>query len=257
MNILAYVGRGTLIGFNSCGKCILFLFHTVTKGLRPPYYWKEILKQHINIGFYSIPVIGLTAIFTGSVLALQSYTGFSRFSAQSALPMLVVLSITRELGPVIAGLMFAGRVGATIAAEIGTMKVTEQIDALKTLATSSHKYLYWPRILAGLITMPILAFIADIIGVMGGYLVSVYQLGFNSEKYLKMTEQYLTSEDVVSGLIKATFFGLATTLLACFQGHRSKRGAAGVGRATMNAVVSSSIAILCLNYLLTTVLFNK
>lgn len=213
--------------------------------------------QCINIGFYSVPVIGLTSVFTGAVLALQSYTGFSRFSAQSALPTLVVLCITRELGPVIAGLMFAGRVGATIAAEIGTMKVTEQIDALSTLSTSSYKFLYWPRILAGLIAMPILALIADIIGVMGGAVVSVTQLGFNLEQYLKMTVRYLTMEDVVSGLVKAAFFGLSTTLLGCFHGARSKGGAAGVGKATMDAVVMSSISILCLDYILTTFLFHK
>jgi phospholipid/cholesterol/gamma-HCH transport system permease protein len=153
--------------------------------------------------------------------------------------------------------MFAGRVGATIAAEIGTMKVTEQIDALATLATNGNKFLYWPRIFAGIITMPILAFFADVIGVLGGFLVSVYQLGFNGDKYLKMTVQYLTTDDVVSGLIKAMFFGLVTTLLGCFYGSKSNRGAAGVGLATMNAVVVSSISILCIDYFLTLLLFNK
>jgi phospholipid/cholesterol/gamma-HCH transport system permease protein len=153
--------------------------------------------------------------------------------------------------------MFAGRVGATIAAEIGTMAVTEQIDAMSTLSTDCHKFLYWPRILAGMVTMPILAFFADVIGVFGGYLVSIYQLGFSSEKYLKMTIHYLTTEDVTSGLIKAMFFGLVTTLLGCFQGARSRKGAAGVGVATMNAVVMSSISILCLDYILTLLLFHK
>jgi phospholipid/cholesterol/gamma-HCH transport system permease protein len=257
MNIFAYIGRNTLRCLSSFGNCLVFLSQTTVKGLTPPYYWKQIFTQQMSIGFYSIPVIGLTAVFTGGVLALQSYTGFSRFSAQSALPNLVVLCITRELGPVIAGLMFAGRVGATIAAEIGTMKVTEQIDALSTLATNSYKYLYWPRILAGIITMPILAFIADIIGVLGGFLVAVYHLGFNAEKYLKTTVQFLTSEDVISGLVKSIFFGLAATLLGCFQGAKSERGAAGVGRATMNAVVMASISVLCLDYILTLLLFHK
>lgn len=211
----------------------------------------------MDIGFYSMPVIGLTAIFTGAVLALQSYTGFSRFSAQSAVPTIVVLSVTRELGPVIAGLMFAGRVGATVAAEIGTMKVTEQIDALSTLSTNCYRYLYWPRIFAGLLTLPMLVFVADIIGVMGGYVVSVLQLGVNGQQYLKMTAQYLMAEDVISGLVKAMFFGLATATMGCFQGARSEGGAAGVGRATMNAVVISSILILCLNYALTTIFFHQ
>lgn len=257
MNAFAYIGCGTLRFLNACGQAFLFLYRTFSKGLTPPYYWKQIGRQMMEIGFYSMPVIGLTAIFTGAVLALQSYTGFSRFSAQSAVPTIVVLSVTRELGPVIAGLMFAGRVGATIAAEIGTMKVTEQIDALATLSTNCYQYLYWPRILAGLLTLPILVFVADIIGVMGGYSVSVLQLGFNGQQYLKMTAQYLMTEDVMSGLVKAMFFGLATAMMGCFQGARSEGGAAGVGRATMNAVVISSILILCLNYALTTVFFHQ
>lgn len=257
MNIFAYIGCGVLEFFHSCGKCIIFLYKTFSKGIRPPYYGKQIVRQLIDVGFYSIPVIGLTAVFTGAVLALQSYTGFSRFSAESALPTLVVLCITRELGPVIAGLMFAGRVGATMAAEIGTMKVTEQIDALSTLSTCCYRYLYWPRILAGFITLPILVFISDVIGVLGGFLVAIYQLEFHARQYLKMTAQFLVAEDVISGLIKAAFFGVSTALMGCFQGANSKGGAAGVGRATMNAVVMSSITILCLNYILTTILFHK
>lgn len=257
MNALAIIGRGTLGFCRACGRCVLFLSQTFRKGLFPPYYGAQIGQQMIQVGFLSLPVIGLTAAFTGAVLALQSYTGFSRFSAQSALPTLVVLCMTRELGPVIAGLMFAGRVGATMAAEIGTMKVTEQIDALQTLSTCSYKYLYWPRILAGLTTLPLLVFIADILGVLGGYLVAVYQLDFSGTQYLKMTREFLTAGDVISGLIKSAFFGVSTALMGCYYGARSTGGAAGVGRTTMNAVVSSSIAILCLDYILTTVLFHK
>jgi phospholipid/cholesterol/gamma-HCH transport system permease protein len=230
---------------------------TVFNGLRPPYYWRQIIQQIVDVGFYSIPVIGLTAIFTGAVLALQSYTGFSRFSAESALPMLVVLCITRELGPVISGLMFAGRVGATMAAEIGTMKVTEQIDAMSTLSTCCYRYIYWPRILAGLITLPLLVFIFDIIGVLGGLIVSVCQLDFDAQQYMKMTRQFLQASDVTTGLIKSAFFGVSTALTGCFKGANSSGGSAGVGRATMNAVVMSSITILFLNYALTTIIFCK
>lgn len=255
--LLAPLGRAVLRFCTACGRCLLFLTETVRKGLFPPYYGTQIGQQMLQIGYHSLPVIGLTSVFTGAVLALQSYTGFSRFSAESALPTLVVLCMTRELGPVIAGLMFAGRVGATIAAEIGTMKVTEQIDALSTLSTCSYKYLYWPRILAGLVTLPLLVLVADILGVLGGYFVSVHQLGFRGEQYLKMTRQFLIAEDVISGLIKAAFFGLSTSLMGCYYGARSTGGAAGVGRTTMNAVVASSILILCLNYLLTTILFHK
>ncbi|MDR1907461.1 MAG: ABC transporter permease [Holosporales bacterium] len=257
MNALAYIGHSTLDFCASCGKYVIFLYNTILHGVRPPYYWKQIFTQLRDVGFYSLPVIGLTAFFTGAVLALQSYTGFSRFSAESALPMLVVLCITRELGPVIAGLMFAGRVGATMAAEIGTMKVTEQIDALSTLSTCCYRYLYLPRILAGLVTLPILVFIFDIIGVLGGFLVSVFQLDFNASQYIKMTEQFVQAEDVISGLVKSAFFGISTALTGCFKGATSSGGSAGVGRATMNAVVMSSITILLLNYILTTIIFSK
>lgn len=257
MNVLAAIGRSVLQAFHTCGQYIIFLARAFSRGLRPPYYTKQIGQQILQIGYYSLPVIGLTAVFTGGVLALQSYAGFSRFSAQNALPMVVAISITRELGPVIAGLMFAGRVGATIAAEIGTMKVTEQIEALATLSTDSFRYLYAPRIFASLVTLPILVFIADVLGVMGGFLVSVCQLDFKPVQYLKATVQCLVAEDVTSGLIKAAFFGVSTALMGCYQGAHSKGGAAGVGRATMNAVVLSSIAVLCLNYVLTTILFHR
>lgn len=256
LNVLASIGRSTLGAFRTCGQYIIFLGRTFSHGLRPPYYAKQVGQQFLQIGYYSLPVIGLTALFTGGVLALQSYAGFSRFSAQNALPMVVAISITRELGPVIAGLMFAGRVGATIAAEIGTMRVTEQIDALATLSTDQFRYLYAPRIFAGLITLPILVFIADILGILGGFLVGVYQLDFKPFQYLKATAQCLVFDDVTSGLIKAAFFGVSTALMGCYQGANSKGGAAGVGRATMNAVVLSSIAVLCLNYVLTTILFH-
>ena len=200
----------------------------------------------LDIGYFSLPVVGLTAIFTGMVLALQSYTGFARFSAESAVATVVVLSVTRELGPVIAGLMVAGRVGAAMAAEIGTMRVTDQIDALTTLSTDPLRYLVLPRLLAGLITLPLLVLVADIIGVFGGYLVGVYKFGFNPEAYLARTEQYLETSDVVSGLVKAAVFGFIVALMGCYHGYHSRGGAQGVGQATTYAVVSASILILVL-----------
>src|SRR5215475_13619469 len=169
----------------------------------PPFHLRVLLSEMVNIGYFSLPVVGLTAVFTGMVLALQSYTGFSRFAAEGAVATVVVLSITRELGPVITGLIVAGRVGAAMAAEIGTMRVTDQIDALSTLSTNPMKYLVLPRLLAGLITLPMLVFVADIIGVFGGYLIGIYKLGFNPEAYLNRTQQYLETIDVVSGLVKA------------------------------------------------------
>jgi len=202
-----------------------------------------------------LPVVGLTALFTGVVLALQTHTGFSRINAEGAVALVVVLSVTRELGPVIASLMVAGRIGAAMAAEIGTMRVTDQIDALSTLSTNPFKYLVVPRLVAGTIAMPALVVIADIIGVFGGFLVGVYKLDFNPGSYIGQTADYLHSDDVVSGLIKAAVFGFTIALMGCYHGYHSRGGAEGVGTATTYSVVSASIMILLLDSALTSVLF--
>ncbi|MDC0348982.1 ABC transporter permease [Alphaproteobacteria bacterium] len=254
---ISIVGAGTLGFFRYVGDLSLFTFKAVTCCFRPPYYFKQLLLEMHKVGYLSLPIVGLTAIFTGMVLALQSYTGFSRFSAEGAIATVVVLSITRELGPVLGGLMVAGRVGASMAAEIGTMRVTEQVDALTTLATNPFKYLIAPRMIAAVISLPLLVLCSDAIGVLGGYIVSVYKLGFNSALYMEQTFKYLEAEDVISGLIKAASFGFVIALFGCYQGYNSRGGAQGVGRATTNAVVSSSITILVLNYILTSVLFSK
>lgn len=257
MEFLRTVGRIVINFITSTGRLGLFFVESIFWLFQPPWYWRQIGAQFLKIGYFSLPVVGLTAIFTGMVLALQSYTGFSRFSAEGAVATVVVLSITRELGPVLAGLMVAGRVGASMAAEIGTMRVTEQIDALTTLSTNPLQYLVVPRLIAGVLMMPLLVLVADIIGVFGGYLVSVYQLGFNSGNYLQKTMQYLEFQDVSSGLIKAAAFGLIISLMGCYHGYSSARGAEGVGRATTNAVVGASILILCMNYALTAILFSR
>ena len=202
-------------------------------------------------------MVGLTALFTGMVLALQSYTGFSRFNAENVIANVVVLSMTRELGPVLAGLMVAGRIGAAMAAEIGTMRVTEQIDALTTLSTNPQKYLIIPRLFAGITMLPVLVVVADIIGVFGGYCVSVYRLGFNASLYLEQTLNFVEVQDVTSGLIKAAVFGFIISLMGCYHGFTSKGGAQGVGKATTYAVVSASILILVANYVLTSLLFEQ
>ena len=192
------------------------------------------------------------------VLALQSYTGFARFAAgsENAVANVVVVSITRELGPVLAGLMVAGRIGGSMAAEIGTMRVTEQIDALTTLSTNPYKYLVVPRLLAGLLMLPILVLVADIIGVFGGYMVSVFKLGFNPTSYINNTYDFVTTTDIVSGLVKAAVFGFIIALMGCYSGYHSKGGAQGVGAATTNAVVSASILILTFNYVITELFFG-
>jgi phospholipid/cholesterol/gamma-HCH transport system permease protein len=255
--ILTGVGRTVLNFLQGAGSLSMFAAEGVSHCFRPPFYWRHILRQMIEIGYYSLPVVGLTAIFTGMVLALQSYTGFSRFAAESAIPNVVIVSLTRELGPVLAGLMVAGRIGAAMAAEIGTMRVTEQIDALTTLATDPFKYLVAPRLIAGTLTLPVLVLVADIIGVMGGWIVGVAKLDFNSTAYLRNTWDFLQFEDVFSGLVKAAAFGFIISLMGCYNGYRSKGGAQGVGQATTNAVVSASILILTFNYLITEMFFAR
>lgn len=256
-NFLASIGRIFLNFLSAIGRFSFFTFQAVSNCFRPKFYFRNIWHQMVEIGFYSLPVVGLTAVFTGAVLALQSYTGFSRFNAESSIPLVVVLSITRELGPVLAGLMVAGRIGASIAAEIGTMRVTEQIDALTTLSTNPYRYLIAPRVIAAVLTMPCLVLIADIIGVYGGYLVSVHKLGFNEGVYLKNTLDILEFKDVFCGLVKASVFGFIISIMGCYHGFHSKGGAQGVGAATTNAVVASSIMILLSNYIVTELFFSR
>jgi phospholipid/cholesterol/gamma-HCH transport system permease protein len=255
--LVTVLGRMTLGFLGSAGAVVIFAGEAIRRALRPPYYHRQILRQMLEIGYYSLPVVGLTAIFTGMVMALQSYTGFARFSAESAIPNVVVVALTRELGPVLAGLMVAGRVGAAMAAEIGTMRVTEQIDALDTLSTDPFKYLVAPRLIAGVVTLPLLVLVADIIGVLGGYLVGVYKLDFNADTYIRNTIDFLQFLDVFSGLVKAAVFGFLITLMGCYHGYTSKGGAQGVGMATTNAVVSASILILTFNYFITEAFFAR
>src|SRR5260221_425195 len=241
MNPLAIIGRVFLDFLSAIGRLSLFTASGVSHCLRPPFYWRLIGKQMLAIGYYSLPVVGMTAVFTGMVLALQIYVGGARFNAESAVATIVVIGITRELGPVLAGLMVAGRVGAAMAAELGTMRVTEQIDALTTLSTNPFKYLVAPRLIAGATMLPLLVLVADIIGVMGGYLVGIHKLGFNPVTYLKNTFDFLEAIDWISGLVKASVFGFLIALMGCYHGYNSKGGAQGVGQATTQAVVSGSI----------------
>mgnify|MGYP001809895160 CR=1 FL=1 len=257
MTIFAAVGRLCLSFLAAAGRLVLFAGRALWSSVHPPFYPRLILRQMLDIGYFSLPVVGLTAIFSGMVLALQSHTGFARFSAEGAVATVVILSMTRELGPVLAGLMVAGRVGAAMAAEIGTMRVTEQIDALVTLSTSPFKYLVAPRLIAGLLMLPCLVLVADIIGVFGGYLIGTVKLGFNPSVYVSRSWEYLERLDVISGLVKASVFGFLITLMGCYHGYHSKGGAQGVGRATTSAVVSASILILIFNYIITEMFFAR
>jgi phospholipid/cholesterol/gamma-HCH transport system permease protein len=257
LDLLAVVGRAVTDACRTAGAVALFGVEGLSHVLRPPFYARLFARALLELGYFSLPVVALTAVFTGMVLALQSYTGFSRYSAESAIPNIVVLSITRELGPVLAGLMVAGRIGAAMAAELGTMRVTDQIDALSTLSTNPMKYLVTPRLLAGIVALPALVLVADVLGVMGGYIVSTLKLGFNPSTYLTNTMNFMQTEDVVSGLVKAGIFGFLIALMGCYQGYHSRGGAQGVGAATTAAVVSASILILAFDYVLTEMFFAR
>ncbi len=256
MRLLAALGRQVLGLLALVGRIAIYAGETVSHVFRPPFYPRELLQQIWFIGYLSLPVVGLTALFTGGALALQIYAGGARFNAESVVPSIVAIGMVRELGPVLGGLMVAGRVAASIAAEIGTMKVTEQIDALVTLSTDPMKYLTVPRVVAAVLTVPVLVAIGDAIGIMGGFLVGVSRLDFNAAAYMTNTIDFLETSDVVSGLVKAAVFGFIVAVMGCYHGMNSGRGAQGVGRATTNAVVSASILILASNYVLTEVFFS-
>lgn len=255
-NPLATIGHVFMLFLSAVGRLALFTGGILAQGVRPPYYPKQIWRMVIEIGYYSLPVVGMTTLFTGAALALQSYSGFADLGAENSIPLIIALAITRELGPVMAGLMVAGRIGAAFAAEIGTMRVTEQVDALVTLSTNPFKYLLFPRILAATLMLPCLVFVGDIIGIFGGYAVSVKALHFSPIPYLNNTWNFLTWFDVMTGLVKAGVFGFIVALMGCYHGYHSKGGAQGVGAATTNAVVSASILILLANYLLTEAFFS-
>jgi len=237
------------------GRVFLLFFSVVKEIPKPPFEIRNTIRQMLEIGVNSLPVVLITAVFTGMVLALQSYTGFKRFGAEGLVGSVVALSMTRELGPVLAALIVTGRAGAAMAAELGTMRVTEQIDALETLATNPVKYLVVPRFLSGMIMLPALTVITDIVGILGGYFVTVILLGVSSKKYMTATWSYLELQDIYSGLIKACFFGAAFTLISCYKGFYTKGGAEGVGRATTGAVVYSSMTILISDYFLSALMF--
>ena len=255
-DFLASIGRSVLGLCAAVGRLALFVISTLSHVVRFPFYPMELGQQILRIGYFSLPVVGLTALFTGAALALQIYEGGSRFNAVSVVPSIVAIGMVRELGPVLGGLMVAGRVSASIAAELGTMRVTEQIDALTTLSTNPMKFLVVPRVLAATLCLPILVLISDIIGILGGFLVSTQRLDLNAGSYLRNTWDFLEFGDVASGLAKAAVFGFILSIMGCYHGYNSGRGAQGVGQATTNAVVSASILILAFNYFLTEVFFS-
>ncbi len=249
------IGRRTSSVFSHIGAVVVFFLLTLRGILSRPFYFANLLKQMEQIGVNSIPVVLTTALSTGMVLAYQSYTGFKRFGAETLIGTVVSLSMTRELGPVLTGLMVAGRAGASIAAELGTMRVTEQIDALSTLATNPMQYLVVPRVLASTIMMFFLTTLGMIIGVTGGYFVGVKLLGTNSVTYINNSINYTEVSDIWYGLIKSLIFGAVVGVISCYKGFNTEGGAEGVGKATTGAVVVSCMMILILDYFLSALLW--
>ncbi|HEY8370989.1 MAG TPA: ABC transporter permease [Thermodesulfobacteriota bacterium] len=255
MVLIERLGRGIIVGIEDLGRIALLLVDAFGWLVRPPFRIGVMLKQAEFVGVQSLFVVILTGGFTGAVLALQSYHAFRLFTAEELVSVAVALSMTRELGPVLTSLMVAARAGSAMAAELGTMRITEQIDALATMAVSPVNYLVTPRIVAGVVMVPLLTVICDVIGMLGGYIVAVGLLDIPSGTYLSRMWEALYFEDVVDGLIKSVVFGLLIALIGCYKGFYTTGGAEGVGRATTEAVVWASISILVSDYFLTALLF--
>jgi phospholipid/cholesterol/gamma-HCH transport system permease protein len=251
VNPVRAIGRAALGAIRVVGAVSLFAVRGAAAAISPPRFTGQFLPQVIANAIISLPVVGLTAVFTGAALALNIYTGGGRFNAEQVMPQIVALGITRELGPVLAALMLAGRVSAAIAAEIGAMRATEQIDAMRTLSTDPFRYLVAPRLLAAVLVLPLLTIVADTLGVAGGWLVAVRVLDFNPTTYIRNTATFLQAWDVGSGLVKAAVFGFIVALMGCYHGYKASGGARGVGRATTHAVVSAAVLIFAADYLLT------
>lgn len=255
-SLLGLVGQLVIGICRELGQFTTFALNALSHIVRPPYFGREYVNAFMTIGYFSLPVIGLTTLFAGAALALQIYAGGARFSVETTVPAVVAIGIVRELGPVLCGLMVAGRATSAIAAEIATMKVTEQVDALITLSIHPTKYLVTPRVVAATLVLPILTGIGDILGILGGCIVSATRLEINPDNYINTTLQFLDQGDIVSGLVKAAVFGIIIALIGCYTGLHSGRGAIGVGTATTRAVAASSALIIASNYILTELFFS-
>ena len=255
MKFLEAIGRAILRLFEELGLFFQMLGRTAAWTIRPPYDVPEHFRQMVRVGVDSIPVVFLTTLFTGMVMALQTFNGFARFHAESLVGSVVALSLTRELAPVLTALMVTGRVGSAMAAELGTMRVTEQIDALTALGTEPVQYLVVPRVTASVVMMPLLVILGDAVGMYGGYLVAVQLLGANPITYIENSFQFLEVSDVTSGIVKAAVFGLIFSVVACVRGYYTVGGAEGVGRSTTRAVVAGSLSVLFADFFLTKLLF--
>ena len=255
IKFLEFTGRPFIFIIEEFGKIFFLFLSTVSWLFRPPFRFHVIFKQMEFVGVGSLPVVLITGAFTGMVLAIQTYYGFRMFGGESLVGAIVALSMTRELGPAITALMVTGRTGSSMAAEIGTMRVTEQIDALYTMSVNPVQYLIMPRVLAGIVMLPILTVTSDFIGILGGYFVGVHVLKVNSGIFVARIIEFVNIYDVLNGLIKSAFFGFILSLVGCYKGFYTTGGAAGVGRATTQAVVYASVSILISDYFLTAIMF--
>jgi phospholipid/cholesterol/gamma-HCH transport system permease protein len=249
------VGEGVAKFIKEIGRVLLLLVDTIRWSFYPPFRTDLLFQQMERVGVKSALVVILTGIFTGMVLALQSFHATRKFGAETLVGVTVALSMTRELGPVLTSFMVTGRAGSAMAAEIGAMRVTEQIDALFAMAVNPIKYLIVPRVLASIVVVPILTAIADFVGIMGGYFMGVTILGINAGAFVANMEKYVELNDIYHGIIKAAVFGLILSIIGCYKGYTATGGAEGVGKATTQSVVQSAVAILAANYFLTAALF--
>jgi phospholipid/cholesterol/gamma-HCH transport system permease protein len=256
--LIVFLGRttlgllGGLLGYT--GGVTVLAVDTVRAVCVAPIRWRMVLQQIVELGFRSQPVVMITGGFTGAVFAAQTFFQFRVLGMESAVGAVVSISMCRELGPVLTGLMLAGRVGASMSAEIGTMKVTEQIDALRALAVYPVDYLVVPRAVAMLISVPLLAGECIGFGILAGYVVGVGMLDIQGPYYIDNMLKYMMAKDVAMGLIKGVVFGMLIVFISCYEGLNAREGAVGVGRATTEAVVTGSLAILISNFFLTMLL---
>lgn len=254
-NSIIYAGSQIVRLIQYVGEITLLFYQTVCCCFLPPVKGYRILKQAKQIGPESFFIAGLVAFFVGMIIALQMAYQMVKLSAELYIPNVVAVSIVRELGPVLTALIVAGRVGAGITAEIGSMTATEQVDALKAFAVNPIQYLVVPRFIGLVIMLPILTVFADIIGIMGGYVICVFKLGVSHDLFFTMVGEALQPKDVMTGLIKTVFFGAIIALVGCHQGLNIKGGAEGVGKATTAAVVISFISIIMADALFTTIFY--
>jgi phospholipid/cholesterol/gamma-HCH transport system permease protein len=255
VKVLEFVGHGAASIVEETGRIGMMLVQSLVWVVRPPFFGRLIIKQMEFVGVKSISVVILTGVFTGMVMAFQSYYGFSKFGAETMVGAAVALAMTRELGPVLTALMVNARAGSAMAAELGTMRVTEQIDALTVTAVNPVNYLVMPRVVASVIILPVLCIITDYVGVLGGYVISCGLLKVNPGMFIGNIYEVIEVTDIFNGLIKASVFGMILALVGCYKGFFARGGAEGVGKATTEAVVLSSILILVFDYILTALMF--